>query len=135
MKRRQFTQTLALVTGSGALAAGAGLSATVSVLRELAAVPPQLSRTFFDAQLGDEFCLCDETGHTLVLTSVEDASRHAPGSQFHVVFEAGSRMAIGEGTYRLEHSRNGLIDLFLTRSDGLGGGPRFTTTFNLATAV
>ena len=135
MKRRQFTHSLIMLSGGGALLAGAGLSTTVNALRNMIAAPPQMSRSLFESKLGQLFHVSGEAESTLMLAGVMDASPHAPNAQFHVIFEGSPGATMAEGTHRLEHAGTGPIELFLTRFDRSDLGPRFTATFNLLTSA
>lgn len=132
MNRRHFAQTLAALTGGGALAAGLGLSATVGLLRD---TPPSLSRAFFEAQIGERFRAGEWGEHTLLLKEVVAASRLAPDSQFHAIFEAGPQAELQEGIHRLESKRSGRLELFLTQSGLSGARQRYVATINLQTAA
>jgi hypothetical protein len=134
MKRRQFTQTIALMACGAALPAYAGIPSALDLMR-IHAAPKDLSRDFFEARIGNVFQLRHPGSRTLLLKGVEDACGPAEREQFHAVFELSPGTRLEEGIFQLERERIGWIDLFLTESDQSRTRQQFVAIINLQTTA
>lgn len=119
MKRREFLVSLAAVpvvlSGCGADSDGRGSAFTP---------PPPLDEPLSRARhfrplAGDVFYL--EHPHygsvDAVLASIEDNTRDPQLEQFVLTFELPAGSNLADGTYRLQHYRSGVFELFLQRSE------------------
>ena len=129
MKRRQFTQTLALLVGGFAASAFAGISAPHKLL-QMGAAREGLSRKQFDEQIGSAFHLTDGAGE-LLLKGVEDAAVAGPCEQFHLVFELGPGSRLEEGIHSLESPDGSRMELFLIPSERGTQTQQLVSIFNL----
>lgn len=116
MKRRQFTQTLTLLSGGLALPALASGSSALRVLGADPGIEP-LSRDFFEARIGQAFQLAGEHARMLVLKGIENSCGELCREQFRVVFEASPGNHLHEGIFRLERGYSDRFDLYLTESE------------------
>jgi len=133
MKRRQFNQTLALMTGALAASAYAGIPASYRLLQSGAA-RADFSRDQFDARIGSTFRLPDEP-QSLVLKGVEDAAFTSQCEQFHLVFELDSGTRLKEGIHTLVGQDGSRMDLFLIPSERGTSRQQMVSCFNLLPAV
>lgn len=134
MKRRQFTQTLALLAGGMAASAYAGIPASHKLL-QMGATREEFSRKMFDTKIGSTFQLQYEGSHTLVLTGIEDVACQGHCEQFNLVFELGSGERLEEGIYTLECLDGSRMDLFLIPSERDVARPQLVSIFNLLPAT
>lgn len=115
MKRRQFTQTLAVLSGSLALPAFAHASSMLGRLKINPGVET-LSRDFFETAIGQTFHLAGEDHRRLVLKDIQDACGGHCREQFHIIFEADPGDRFGDGIFRLKGDHSGHFDLYLSDS-------------------
>jgi hypothetical protein len=129
MKRRQFTQSLALMAGGLAASAYAGIPASHRWL-QWAAPGADFSRDRFVTQIGGTFRL-HHGRHGLVLKGIEDAVFDCPCEQFSLVFELGPGGRLEEGIHTLDCPDGSRLDLFLIPSGRSGSKQRLVSLFNL----
>jgi len=130
MKRRQFSQFVALLAGSAAVPAFASAPFFHRGTPD-EKNPEYLSRAYFEQQLGQEFSLCRHEAHRLRLEAVEDSCSGNRGSeQFHAIFEVTSGTPLHEGIYLLEDKGRPHMCLFMTCSERAGGRQRLVATVN-----
>ena len=133
MKRRQFAQSLALLAGSFAATAYAGITAPQALLR-LGTDRNDLSRQKFEKQLGGTFHLTAEAGE-LLLKGIEDAGTAGPCEQFHLVFELSPGSRLEEGIHRLDGPDGSRMDLYLFPSERGTETQQLVSIFNLLPTV
>ena len=129
MKRRQFTQTLALLAGGLAASAYAGIPVSHKLLR-IGAVREKFSRDQFDSHIGSAFRL-DDAPNSLVLKGIENANFDCPCEQFNLVFELSSGSQLEEGIHRLESPDGSRMELFLIPSERGTQTQQLVSIFNL----
>ena len=134
MKRRQFTQTLALMAGGIAVSANAGLSVSHKLLQKGGA-QEEFSRNMFATKIGSTFQLRDDGSHTLVLTGIEDVACHDHCEQFNLVFELSSGSRLEEGIHTLECIDGSRMDLLLIPSERGTARQLLVSIFNLLPAA
>lgn len=134
MRRRQFTQTIALLAGGVAISSFAGIPVVQHYLRA-DVNPKSLSRDFFEAQIGKLFNINQEESRSLLLSRVENAARSALREQFHAIFEVSPGMPLEDGIYQLERNSIGQFGLFLTQSNTSNSCQQLVATINLQTAA
>jgi len=134
MKRRQFTQIFTLLGGSLALPVLAGGRSILSVLNT-GPESAQLSRSFFEARLGQTFHVKGEEAGTLVLKRIEDACGAHCREQFHAIFETLSGNHLKDGIFHLGCDQHDHFDLFLSESIHGEGQQRLVATINRQSPV
>jgi len=134
MRRRQFTQFIALLAGGVTVSASAGVPVVYKSTRGDAAAT-YLSRDFFETQLGKVFSLGGNEARTLQLKAVENACRHNSREQFHAIFEVSPGTPLEEGIYVLERNNRPRMGLFMTRSERGVARQQLVATINLQTAA
>lgn len=133
MKRRQFTQTFALLAGVAAIPAST--TASLAATQASGSAQPVLSRKFFEDRIGDFFLLKSDQPRALRVSRVESACAQNSGEQFHVVFDASPGDLLAEGIVQLDTGPAGRIDVFLNPGDPHGKFQRMTATFNFQTVA
>ncbi len=134
MRRRQFTEFIALLTGGVAVSAYARVPVVVTSTRSDAAAA-YLSRDFFEAQLGRVFSVGRNEVCKLRLKAVESACCHNSSEQFHAIFEVSSGTPLEEGIYVLESDNRPRMGLFMTRSERGTTRQQMVATINLQTST
>lgn len=129
MKRRQFTHFFALLGSSLTLPAFAGDRSALNMLTADSYVEP-LSRSYFEASLGQTFYLAGGHTLTLVLKNIENACGAHCREQFHATFEVSSGEWLKDGIFRLEQGLFDHVDLFLTESAHGNGRQQLIATIN-----
>jgi hypothetical protein len=129
MRRRQFTQTLALLAGGFTASAFAGMSAPHGLLRTFQ-FEDGFSRDLFLSQIGSMFRLANEP-HGLVLKGIEDAGFNCPCEQFSLVFEPTAGARLEEGIHTLECPDGSHVDLYLIPSERGSTNRQLVSVFNL----
>ena len=129
MKRRQFTQTLALLAGGIAASAYAGIPVSHKLL-PFCATQESFSRDLFTAKIGSTFQLRDKA-QSLVLKGVENLACDGHCEQFSLVFELSSGSRLEEGIHRLEGPDGYRMDLYLFPSERRTAGQQLASFFNL----
>lgn len=133
MNRRQFNQTLTLLTGALATSTFAGIPASHKLL-QLGATQAEFSRDMFNTRIGSTFQLLDEP-QSLVLKGIEDADYSGPCEQFHLVFEVDSTARLEEGVRTLVSQDGFCMNLFLTPTGRGTTRQQLVSCFNLLPAV
>jgi len=134
MRRRQFTQFIALLAGGVAVSASAGAPVVCKSTRSDAATT-YLSRDYFEKQLGRVFSVGGNEARTLRLKAVESACCHNSHEQFHAIFEASPGTPLEEGNYVLESNNRPRMGLFMTRSERSTKRQQLVATINLQTTA
>ncbi len=134
MKRRQFTQFFALLGSSLTLPAFARDCSALNMLTADSNVDP-LSRSYFEASLGQTFHIAGGDTRTLVLKSIANACGEHCREQFHATFEVSPGEWLSDGIFRLQHGLFDHVDLFLTESAHGNGRQRLIATINRQTHI
>jgi len=129
MKRRQFSQFVALMAGGAAVPAFAAAPFVHSVAPG-EKNPEYLSRAYFEQQFGREFGVCRHPAHRLRLEALEEACSGTAGQQFHAIFEVTSGAPLAEGIYLLEDSGRPHMCLFMTCSGRASSRQQLVATIN-----
>lgn len=134
MKRRQFTQFFTLLGSSLTLPAFARDRSVLNMLTADSNAEP-LSRSYFEASLGQTFHIAGGETRTLVLKSTEDACGEHCCEQFHATFEVSPGKRLNDGIFRLGRGHFDHFDLFLTESVDGNGRQRLIATINRQTHI
>lgn len=134
MKRRQFTQFIALLGSSLALPAFARNRSELNLLRADSDTN-FLSRRFFESQLGQTFKIAGEENRSLVLKLTENACGKHCREQFHATFEVSPGKRLGDGIFQLENEYSDRFNLFLTDSAQASRRQHLIATINRQTPV
>jgi hypothetical protein len=135
MKRREFTTSVASVTGLSALL-GPMAFASVDRLGKLTTAVSPMARSRFEARLGQTFTTrCDIVDSNLRLIDVKSAVRGRGQEQFNVWFEAPAGEKLPEGIYFLETGGKTEYGLHLMPGRTIAGRQRMIAVINLQTAA
>ena len=135
MKRRQFTTSVAAITGLSALF-GPTAFAALDQSPETGIADPMMARARFEARLGRQFTTRGSAVDTkLRLDAVKSFIRGHEQEQFHVLFEAPAGQVLSEGIYFLEGNGETGFDLHLLPGKTIAGRQQMVAVINLQTAV
>ena len=133
MRRRQFTQFIALLTGGVAASAYAGIPAPRRLL-QTGAAREDFSRDMFSRRIGGTFRLRDQGSRHLVLKGIEEAACDRHCDQFCLVFELSPGSRLEEGIHSLECGDGSRMDLYLIPSARGAAQQQLVSFFNLKPA-
>ena len=135
MKRREFTTSVATVTGLSALL-GPTAFASIDQPGKSAATASRMARSRFEARLGQTFTSRGElVDSKLRLVDVKSAIRGHGQEQFHVWFEAPAGEELPEGIYSLESNGKSEFGLHLMPGRITASRQRMIAVINLQTAA